>query len=219
MKHLFRFGSSFALIMAIIVALAPAALPALAGSGGEVLPSGARPQGYSLAAAAKATASFNVGSRTPDTLPQDFPFQILYTPLDSASNSFSVNPGTMLYVPLVFSDDNDRALWPYPDVTDPAAVSAYYFDKQQLGAEIVRVVVDGKATDLGPAYAVGAVTPGLPSGGNNYTVVAAFLSPLSSGVHTVKIINRFTGAFIALHPEIWPDGVFEFEGTYTVVVR
>jgi hypothetical protein len=65
----------------------------------------------------------------------------------------------------VYSDDTDAALWPYPDVSNPAAVSAYYFDPKQLGAEFIRVKVDGKPSELGPAYAFGANTPGLPSGG------------------------------------------------------
>jgi hypothetical protein len=125
----------------------------------------------------------------------------------------------MFYVPVVYSDDTDGALWPYPDVTSPAAVSAYYFDPQQLGADFIRVEVDGKVTQLGPAYAVGAVTPGLPSGGNNYTVAAAFLTPLSPGVHTVKIASRFSGAFIAMYPDYFPGGVFETESTYMVTVR
>ena len=47
--------------------------PAIAG-GGNVLPPSAKAHGYSLAEAAGATAYFNVGPRTPDTLPAGFPF-------------------------------------------------------------------------------------------------------------------------------------------------
>lgn len=182
----------------------------LASGGGQVLPPRGNPLGYSLAAAAAATAYFNTGPRTPDTLPAGFPFQILYVAPGGSSNTFTVNPGTMLYVPVVYSDDTDSAYWPYPDVTDPKAVSAYYFDRAQLGIDFAKVVVDGKETVLGPQYAVGAVTPGLPSGGNNYTVIAAFLAPLSRGTHTVKITASASGAFIG--------GVFEFETNYTVLV-
>ncbi len=210
MKNIFRFSLIFALILAVVAALTSIATPALADGGGEVLPSGATPHGYSLAKAAGATAYFNTGGRTLDTLPQGFPFQILYV-TSGTSNTFSIKPGTMLYVPLVYSDDTDAAYWPYPDVTNPAAVSAYYFDPQKLGAEFTRVVVDGKVSDLGPKYAAGAVTPGLPTTGNNYTVVAAFLTPLSPGVHTVKIAVRLSGAFLG-------GSVFEFESTYTIVV-
>lgn len=180
-----------------------------AGSGGQILQANEEPRGYSLAEAAAATAYFNVGTRSLNTLPQNFPFQILYDSADTG-RTFSVRTGTMFYVPVVYSDDTDGAYWPYPDVTDPVAVSAYYFDPAQLGAEFLRVIVDGRATDLGPAYSAGAVTPGLPTGGNNYTVVAAFLSPMSKGTHTVTVAGRLTGAFIG--------GVFEFEITYTVTV-
>jgi len=207
------------MIWVSILCLLIAATPVLAGGGGEVLPPGARPKGDSLVNAVAVTGYFNTGSRDPDTLPKDFPFQILYVTSGGTSNTFSVKAGTMFYVPVVYSDDTDAALWPYPDVTNPAAVSAYYFDPKQLGAEFIHVEVDGKVTDLGPAYAVGAVTPGLPSGGNNYTVAAAFLTPLSQGVHTVKIASRFSGAFIARYPDYFPGGVFESESTYTVIVH
>jgi hypothetical protein len=183
-------------------------------SGGNVLPAEARPHGFSLAEAAFATAYFNTGPRDSESLLENFPFRMLYITPDY-SNSFSVSTGTMLYVPVIYSDDLDAAYWPYPDVTDPAAVAAYYFDPQQLGAEYIRIIVDGQATDLGPAYAVGVVTPNLPDGGNNYTVVAAFLTPLSKGTHTVAITARFSGTFIM---NVF-GGVYEFEIPYTVEVR
>jgi hypothetical protein len=214
------FGPASRVVIGVsILCLLIAAAPALASGGGEVLPPGAKPHGYSLAEAAAATAYFNTGSRTPDTLPNDFPFQILYVAPGDTGNTFSVKAGTMFYVPAVYSDDTDAALWRYPDVTNPEAVSAYYFDPKQLGAEVISLEVDGKVSKLGPAYAVGAVTPGLPSGGNNYTVAAAFLTPLSQGVHTVKIASRFSGAFIAMYPDYFPGGVFESESTYTVIVH
>ncbi len=211
--------TSRVIIWVSILCLLLAAAPALASGGGEVLPPGATPKGYSLVDAAAATAYFNTGSRNPATLPQDFPFQILYVAPGGTSNTFSVKAGTMFYVPVVYSDSTDGNLWTYPDVTNPAAVSAYYFDPKQLGAEFIRIEVDGKVSKLGSAYAVGAVTPGLPSGGKAYTVAAAFLTPLSKGVHTVKIASRFSGAFIALYPAYFPGGVFESESTYTVMVH
>lgn len=195
--------------LATLVCCLVAAEPALAG-GGNVLPPTAKAKGYSLAEAAAATAYFNVGPRTPDTLPTGFPFQILYV---NAANdtTFDVRPGTMIYVPVVYSDDTDSAFWPYPNVDDPQAVSDYYFDPAQLGAEVLEVEVDGRITSLGPQYAVGARTPGLPSGGNAYTVVAAFLTPLSPGTHLVTIRALLSGAFIG--------GEFGFEATYTVNVH
>jgi hypothetical protein len=125
----------------------------------------------------------------------------------------------MLYVPILSVDNSEPVLGIFPDVTNPAAVTAYYFDPQQLGAEFMRIVVDGKVTNLGPGYAVGAQTPGLPTGGNGYTVGAVFLTPLSKGTHTVTIAARITGSFIKMYPQFFPDGVVEFEIPYTVVVR
>lgn len=185
-----------------------------AATGSAVLPPRATPFGYSLTDAAAATAYFNTGTRDPSTLPENFPFQILYT---NGSNEFSVDAGTMFYIPVVYSDDTDSAYWPYPDVSDPAAVSDYYFSPDQLGAEFIKIVVDGKEFKLGPKYAVGAETPGLPTGANNYTVVAAFLAPLPKGVHTVTISARLTGEFIET---AFGEGViFEFEIPYVITVR
>lgn len=182
--------------------------------GGQVVPAGTVVKDYSLAAAAAATAYFNTGPRTVNTLPDEFPFQILYIKPDN-SNTFYVSAGKMFYVPVIFSDDTDAQYWSYPDVANPAAVSAYYFDPAQLGGDYFRIIVDGQVADLGPEYAVGAVTPGLLSGGNNYTVVAAFLTRLPKGVHTVTIAARLSGAFIIGAF----GGPYEFEIPYTVVVK
>jgi hypothetical protein len=98
------------------------------------------------------------------------PFQILYTSTTNPSNTFHVQPGTMLYVPIVFSDNAPPILGDFPDVNDPEAVSDYYFNPEQLGAEFIEIVVDGKVTSLGPAYAVGAdPETSLPDGGDIYT--------------------------------------------------
>lgn len=196
-------------ILAVCLFLLTFATPAFAG-GGNVQPPTAHPKGYSLADAAAATAYFNTGPRTPDTLPQNFPFQILYEESAGVPGTFYVRPGTKFYVPVVYSDDTDGDYWPFPDVNDPQAVSDYYFDPAQLGAESITIEVDGNVTALGPGYAAGAETPGLPSGGDNYTVVAAFLTPLTKGTHTVVINAYLSGDFIG--------GVFEFTTSYTVIV-
>lgn len=188
--------------------------PLVYAGGGNVLPPTAQPYGYSLAEAAAATAYFNVGPRTPDTLPAGFPFQILYTLPNENTATFHVRTGTMLYMPLVYSDANDALLWSFPDVTDARAVSSYYFDPQQLGAEFMEVTVDGQTTSIGPKYAVGALTPGLPTGVDAYTVVAVVLGPLTKGTHTVSYRFLFTGAFLAQYNIVFPG-----EGTYTVVVQ
>ena len=183
--------------------------------GGNVLPATARPHGFTLAAAAAATAYFNEGPHTPDTVPAGFPLQILYIPPGGTdTGTFHVRAGTMLYMPLVYSDGNDAALWPFPDVNDAQAVSSYYFDPQQLGADTMEVTVDGQTTSLGPQYAVGTVTAGLPSGANAYTVVAVFLGPLTKGTHTVSYRFGLSGEFLDPY-----GGEFAGEATYTVVVH
>jgi hypothetical protein len=215
------FGSlvGIALILVIAVTMvASTSTPASALGGGQVLPAGANAHSYSLVDAAEATAYFNTGPRTPDTLPENFPFQILYISPDT-NNTFFVDTGTMLYVPVLYSDNSEPVIGTFPDVTDPAAVSAYYYDPQQLGTEFLRITVDGNITNLGPEYAVGTETPGLPTGGDDYTGVGAFLTPLSKGTHTVTIAGRLTGAFIQMYPDFFPGGVFEFEISYTVVVQ
>lgn len=151
-------------IMGVILCLLMFVTPVFAG-GGNVMPPTAKPMGYSLKEAAAATAYFNTGPRTANTLPQDFPFQILYEDYQGGPGTFHVRPGTMIYVPVVYSDDTDAQYWNFPDVNDPQAVSDYYFDPAQLGAETLTIEVDGNITSLGPGYAVGAETPGLPSGG------------------------------------------------------
>jgi hypothetical protein len=177
------------------------------------VPPTAHAHGYSLADAALATAYFNEGPRTPDTIPSGFPFQILYSPPDgSPPPPFDVRIGTMFYVPLVYSDSTDGAFWPFPDVTDPKAVSDYYYDPAQLGAEVVEIIVDGAVTALGPKYAAGAITPGLPSGGSTYTTIAAYVTPMSKGTHTVAIRLLLAGDFLG-------GGEFSFETTYTVNVH
>lgn len=202
-------------LAALVAAWLLLTMPSAHAGGGNVLPAAAHPHGYSLAEAAKATAYFNEGPHTPDTIPAGFPMQILYIPPgETDTGTFDVQTGTMFYMPLVYSDGNDAALWPFPDVNDAQAVSNYYFDPKQLGAETLDVTVDGQTTSLGPPYAVGADTPGLPSGANTYTVVAVVLGPLTKGTHTVSYRFLFSGDFLAPF-----GGEFAGEATYTVVVH
>jgi hypothetical protein len=198
------------------------ATTAFAQDGGQVLPPTAAPHGVSLAEMAELTGFFNTGSRDPTTLP-DTPFQILYVPPNTTADDpppvFTVRPGTMLYVPVVYSDDAPPIIGDLPDdVTDQAAVANYSFDPDELGAEYLEIVVDGQVTSLGPGYAVGAVTA-LADGGSRYTTVAAFLTPLAKGAHTVQIRARFTGAALLAFPEFFPGGIWEFEVTFQVVVQ
>ena len=74
---------------------------------------------------AEATAIFNSSGpddRSEATEP-DVPFQILYTSDTNPSNTFHVRRGTMLYVPIVFSNNSPPVTGDFPDVNDPEAVS------------------------------------------------------------------------------------------------
>jgi|SRR5271166_2737242 len=98
---------------------------ALAG-GGNVLPATANPKGYSLSEMAKATSFFNTGGQTyPDT-----PFQILYVWKDNLT--FTVSPGTMLYVPVLYSDSTEPVIGNFPtDVNIRDQVLNYFFSQDQ----------------------------------------------------------------------------------------
>lgn len=186
--------------------------------GGDLLPPTAKPKGYSLSDIAKATAAFSVsgpGNRSSANEPK-IPFQILYTSdINKPPNTFSVRPGTMLYVPIAFADDSPIILGTFPDFADSAAVANYFFSPDQLGAEFLEIVVDGQVASIGEdsGYAVGVKTPPLPDGGGtHYLTVAVFLTPFTKGTHTVTIRGKFTGT--ALGGE-----TFEFKDTYTVTVK
>src|SRR5437660_461158 len=101
-------------------------VPALAG-GGDVLPPTARPYGFSLTDMARITAYFNTGPRIPGTEP-DTPFQILFSPMSGPNPVFTVRPGTMFYLPVVYSDDAPPILGDLPNVTNQRAVANYYFN-------------------------------------------------------------------------------------------
>ncbi|HEY3310973.1 MAG TPA: hypothetical protein VGK00_04960 [Anaerolineales bacterium] len=207
-----RISLIFTILLLQVLSLAATPTP----SGGVVLPAVAIARDYSLKEAAATTAVFNVGTRTEDTLPADFPFQILYVAPNSVSNSFTVPAGTMLYVPIVYSTDMDTPyVLRYPDVNDPADVSDYYFGRNRLGADTLRITVDGKDTDLGPGYAAGTNTAGLPDGGHAYTVVAAFLTPLTPGEHTVSVYGHLSGTDSLNNF----GGPWEFSISYSVIVQ
>jgi hypothetical protein len=161
---------------------------------------------------AEITAWFNSGPRDPGTEPNT-PFQILYTPSDG-NTTFTVQPGTMFYVPVVWKDNAAPVLGDFPDVTDLAAVANYCFSHEEFGAKVLEIEVDGTVTSLlEEGYPVGAATPTF-TGGTAYTVVAAFLSPLPRGTHQVTIRGYFDGDALAPY-----GGVFAFEVAYTVIVE
>lgn len=209
---------SIGLASLVVLGVLGSTVPVAHAGGGHVLPAAAQPNGYSLEDAAAATAHFYAGPRTDDTLPEDFPFQILINQPGQTSGTFVVAPGSKFYVPIVAFDDSDPILGDFPDVSSPEEVATYYFDGSQLGAEYFEIVVDGDVTSLDSGYTVGAETPGLPTGGDLWTVAAAFLTPMSRGTHTVTIRTLLTGDAFAEVAEYYPAGYFEKVVTYTVIV-
>jgi hypothetical protein len=166
--------------------------------GGKVLPPKAKPKGYSLQELAKLIAPFQ-DTVNPDLLPKNIPFQILYIPTPtSTSNSFTVPEGTLFYVPMFSANDSPPILGKFP--TNRKEALFYAFDPSQLGANNIKIIVDGKATLLCPQYLAGPVTQELPNGGTHSIVFAVFLSPLSLGTHTVELQNNFNGALLGGTP-------------------
>jgi hypothetical protein len=191
--------------------------------GGNVLPGPAKPRGYSLSDMAKATAFFNTGPHDLTFYP-DTPFQILYIPLGTPENMsplpFEVRPGTMLYVPIFYSDDSPPITGDFPNVDFRQAVLHYIYSPTELGTIYIQIVVDGTVNSLGSDYVVGVgnVKLGDGPGGTreprigNYIVFAAFLTPLNKGTHTVRIQGYLNGAALG--------GVFQFsDPPYIVIVR
>jgi hypothetical protein len=121
----------------------------------------------------------------------------------------------MFYVPIYSTDDSPPIVGNFPaDLNDRAALEAYVFGPDQIGVDLLQIIVDGEVTNLRPAYVVGVTTPPLPDGGGtHYIVPAAFLGPLSPGIHTVVFRSHFSGAAIG-----GPPG-FGFVGSYTVMVQ
>jgi hypothetical protein len=152
---------------------------------------------------AVATAVYNVGGTLPDV-----PFEVL-VPFEP---NVTVEPGTQLYLPIFYVDDSGGAPPGFPtDITDQDAdadfLASYAFDA--FGVTDFIVQVDGKTTILSDDYVSGVTTAPLPDGtpaGTHYIVSAAFLTPLTPGVHTVGI-----GGIIGGEPVVFVP--------YTVTVR
>ena len=200
--------------------------------GGNVLPGPAKPRGYSLSDMARATAFFNTGPHTPDNYPKT-PFQILF----SRDNlTFVVSPGTMFYVPVLFSDDTKPVIGTFPDVNDRDAVLNYFYSQEQLGNVYAQIVVDGEVNSLGSDHVVGVGPVNLGDAyddpitgihvpaGTHYIVSAAFLTPLTKGTHTVQILGKSTGKAVRDYlfdgQIVFPGGIWSFaKPIFTVIVR
>ena len=163
--------------------------PALAG-GGNVLPPSATPRAYSLSEIAVATAVYNTGVNVGlSPSPPNVPFEVLVPD----TLHVTVKPGTMLYLPIFFSDDSDTVAPGFPaDIADQQAAADFLnsYVLMNFGVTDFIVQVDGQTTILDDDYIVGVTTAPLPDGppaGTHYIVSAAFLTPLTPGTHTVGL--------------------------------
>jgi len=205
-----------------------AASAAQDGRGGEVLPAAARPHGFSLTDMARATALFNTSGNDLSQYPQT-PFQILYVDpatqtfnfvngglVVTGTNQFTVAAGTPFYVPVASVDDSPPVLGTFP--TDPSTVANYVFAHDQVGLTDLRLVVDGRVTPIGAAFAAGPVAtpPLLDGGGSHIITVGAFLTPLSPGTHTVAISGQFSGVLLQ---QVFGLNFEQFNFSYTVQVQ
>ncbi|WP_341531343.1 hypothetical protein WKK05_37095 (plasmid) [Nostoc sp. UHCC 0302] len=159
---------------------------------GDVLTANTIVNGFSLTDAAKAIAPFQdqltIG---PDSsLLPNTPFQLLTL----AANTYNVTSNTYFYVPLSSVNNSPPILGTFPP--DSSQNAFYWFDPTQLGGQDLSIIVDGRATAIGSDYLAGPVTRNLPFGGNSTIVLAAFLSPLSPGEHTVQIQGKYNGELV-----------------------
>jgi hypothetical protein len=177
--------------------------------GGQVLPPGARPHGYSLEDMASLVGPYTINGNNPNSVPKT-PFNILFTAsggppamsipcqggtgvLDTGCNTFLVKAGSEFFLALLVVDDGPPVLGKFP--TDHQRAIPYFFGPQQYGGEDFYVAVDGRTTHLGPEFLAGPVqTPPLNDGGTHLIELGVFLTPLSLGLHTIIIHGEIDGA-------------------------
>lgn len=199
-------------ITAVVLGLAILSTTASARAGsGQVLPPTAHPHGYTLDDMAAAVANFSISGNDPAYYP-DTPFQIIYR---RPGNTFTVAPGTFLYLKFFFIDDAEPIIGDWP--ADKSGVEEYIFGRDQLGGHDLEVEIDGKVTSLDDVGYVGGPieTPDSPDGSQHLLQIGAFVSPLKKGTHSITIRGVFDGtAFVD-----FVGGPFATEIAYTVIVE
>jgi hypothetical protein len=121
----------------------------------------------------------------------------------------------------MYNDDSLPIIGDFPVIQNREALLNYFYSQKEFGTVDMTITVDGKATSLGPDYLVGVKVPLLPDGATQYMTVAAFLTPLKKGQHSVEISGLATGKAFqdpAILP-YFPGGIFEFAIIYTVNVH
>lgn len=194
---------------------------------GGVLPATARPHGWSLERITSATALFTTSGNQPAYYPAT-PFQILYADpattqvvavgdgfLATASNRFTVRPGTEFFVPVWNADDSPPIVGTWPQTHHEAI--PYFFAPSQVGGKDFAITIDGRRTALGPAYLAGPVTtpPLLDGGGTHFITLGAFLTPLPPGTHTVSLAGGVFGSEVE---STYSFAFLQQDLTYTVRV-
>jgi hypothetical protein len=214
-----------ALTIFLAFALGYAAPSGAATGGGRVLPPQARVFGYSLSDMASETALFTFTENDPANYP-DTPIQVLYADLNTfeatevdgcthvtLSNEFTTSVRTFYYVPILNNSDIPPLHGVFP--TTAAESRAHFFGPNGFAGQY-EVVVDGSATPVGPAFAVGPVAAPLESlGGSRVDTLGVFLAPLRPGTHTVVVRGTLTGP---ITQEAFGVECLSFEFTYTVHV-
>ncbi len=212
-----RLASAAGLLVALAIASAGPAWSA----GSHVRPPAAKPHGVSLTEMAAAVAPFTLNDNDPAHYPHT-PFQVLYISgvdewqevdgglVATANDSFTVAPGTTLYVPLFNLTDVPPALGVFPST--PAEAAAYFFDPAQYGGDF-EIVVDGVATPIGAEYLVGPITD--EGSGIQILTLGAFVGPLSVGTHTVTVNGGIYGEGVE---EVHGVSFIEEHLIYTVTV-
>ena len=199
------------IVATLVTVLAFAGTAKIARADGNVMPPSANPHGYSLTDMAAAVANFSISGNDTSFLPTT-PFQIIY---NRPGRTFTVKPGTPLYLKFFFIDDSEPVIGDWPETAEDAA--DYVFGRDQLGGHDLEVVVDGKASSLDDAGYIGGpvATPDSPDGSAHLIQIGAFVTPLANGTHTITIRGVFDGDAIL---DAF-GGPFAAEITYTVNVR
>jgi len=203
-----------AILAAAAAVMVGAMTPALADGGGSIPSGKAQVEGYSLADLAKLTAVYNTGlfAGSPDTpAAPDVPFEIV-------EGDATVDAGTFLYVPIFFADNSAPVDPNFPASIANQKADAAYLDSfifKSFGVTAFVIEVDGKVTVLNDSYITGVKTAPLLDGdpaGNNYISIAAFITPLARGVHTVGF-----GGIIGGSPVIFRSSQITFRSMASLI--
>ena len=119
-------------------------------------------------------------------------------------------------MPVDNADDSPPVVGTFP--ANNKAAKAYIFGPHQLAGRGFAVCVDHRCRPLGPEYVAGPVeTPPLLDGGGTHMItIGAFLSPMTPGVHDVRITGGYFGAGIF---SVYGIGFIALDLTYRVHVN